>query len=151
MFFIQAREAVEMRVNLEKSKVKTIKEKKEQNLRLLAQKAREERTGIRREDVAGMYIIWTFSQLKLFCLRIYHVYWIKIILSHCKLYFLLLSQNLCSSFIAKKYGCKSKQKQNLNLYLLQHLFWNQPYHKSTFFCGYSFFLMCNSYLWCNRS
>uniref|UniRef100_A0A0B6Z4W5 SKI-interacting protein SKIP SNW domain-containing protein n=1 Tax=Arion vulgaris TaxID=1028688 RepID=A0A0B6Z4W5_9EUPU len=46
----KAREAVEMRVNLEKNKVKTIKEKKEQNLRLLAQKAREERIGIRRED-----------------------------------------------------------------------------------------------------
>ena len=50
----QAREAVEMRVNLEKSKVKTIKEKKEQNLRDLAMKAREERAGIRREEpVAG--------------------------------------------------------------------------------------------------
>ena len=43
-----------MRVNLEKSKVKTIKEKKEQNLRDLAMKAREERAGIRREEpVAG--------------------------------------------------------------------------------------------------
>lgn len=50
----KAREAVEMRVNLEKSKVKTIKEKKEQNLRDLAMKAREERAGIRREEpVAG--------------------------------------------------------------------------------------------------
>ncbi|RUS72293.1 hypothetical protein EGW08_019939 [Elysia chlorotica] len=46
----KAREAVEMRVNLEKSKVKTIKEKKEQNLRDLAMKAREERAGIRREE-----------------------------------------------------------------------------------------------------
>ncbi|KAI8785029.1 SNW domain-containing protein 1 [Biomphalaria glabrata] len=47
----KAREAVEMRVTLEKNKVKTIKEKKEQNLRQLAQKAREERAGIRREEV----------------------------------------------------------------------------------------------------
>ncbi|GFO48300.1 puff-specific protein bx42 [Plakobranchus ocellatus] len=49
----KAREAVEMRVNLEKNKVKTIKEKKEQNLRDLAQKAREERAGIRREDIVA--------------------------------------------------------------------------------------------------
>ncbi|CAG5125066.1 unnamed protein product [Candidula unifasciata] len=49
----KAREAVEMRVTLEKNKLKTIKEKKEQELRHMAQKAREERAGIRREDVVA--------------------------------------------------------------------------------------------------
>ncbi|XP_005110507.1 SNW domain-containing protein 1 [Aplysia californica] len=46
----KAREAVEMRNTIEKTKVKNIKERREQNLRQLAQKAREERAGIRRED-----------------------------------------------------------------------------------------------------
>lgn len=45
----KAREAVEMRNTIEKNKVKTIKEKREQNLRQLAQKAREERAGIHRD------------------------------------------------------------------------------------------------------
>lgn len=49
----KAREAVEMRNTIEKNKVKTIKEKREQNLRQLAQKAREERAGIRRDDGGG--------------------------------------------------------------------------------------------------
>lgn len=43
-----------MRATIEKNKVKTIKEKKESNLRQLAQKAREERAGIRREDATGI-------------------------------------------------------------------------------------------------
>lgn len=43
----KAREAVEMRAQMEKSLAKKEKEKKEENLRMLAQKAREERAGIR--------------------------------------------------------------------------------------------------------
>ena len=49
IFFIfrQAREAVEMRAQLEKKLAQKEKEKKEQKLVELAQKAREERAGIR--------------------------------------------------------------------------------------------------------
>ncbi|GAB6020678.1 SNW domain-containing protein 1 [Chamberlinius hualienensis] len=43
----KAREAVETRAQMEKSLAKKEKEKKEENLRLLAQKARQERAGIR--------------------------------------------------------------------------------------------------------
>jgi SNW domain-containing protein 1 len=46
----KAREAVEMRAQMEKKMAQRDKEKKEEGLRLLAQKAREERAGIRRED-----------------------------------------------------------------------------------------------------
>ena len=46
----QAREAVEMRAQLEKKMAQKRKEEKEENLRALAQKAREERAGIRRAD-----------------------------------------------------------------------------------------------------
>lgn len=46
----KAREAVEMRAQIEKKMAQKEKEKKEGNLRLLAQKAREERVGIRREE-----------------------------------------------------------------------------------------------------
>ncbi|GAB1597327.1 SNW domain-containing protein 1-like [Argonauta hians] len=46
----KAREAVEMRAQIEKKMAQKEKEKKEGNLRLLAQKAREERAGIRRDD-----------------------------------------------------------------------------------------------------
>ncbi|XP_059483745.1 puff-specific protein Bx42 [Neocloeon triangulifer] len=45
----KAREAVETRTQLEKKVAQKEKEKKEENLRLLAQKAREERAGIRRD------------------------------------------------------------------------------------------------------
>ena len=44
---MQAREAVEMRAQLEKKLAQREKEKKEQRLVELAQKAREERAGIR--------------------------------------------------------------------------------------------------------
>ena len=44
---IQAREAVEMRAQLEKKLAQREKEKKEQKLVELAQKAREERAGIK--------------------------------------------------------------------------------------------------------
>ena len=50
MYIAQAREAVEMRAQLEKKMAQKRKEEKEENLRALAQKAREERAGIRRGD-----------------------------------------------------------------------------------------------------
>lgn len=46
----KAREAVEMRAQIEKKLAQKEKEKREENLRLLAQKAREERAGIRRVE-----------------------------------------------------------------------------------------------------
>ncbi len=48
--FLQAREAVEMRAQVEKKLAQKEKEKREDNLRQLAQKARDERAGIRRMD-----------------------------------------------------------------------------------------------------
>lgn len=56
MLSVQAREAVETRATLEKKLAQKEKEKKEENLRQLAQKARDERAGIRsqasgRDDV----------------------------------------------------------------------------------------------------
>lgn len=45
--FFQAREAVEMRAQLEKKVAQREKEKKEQKLAALAKQAREERAGIR--------------------------------------------------------------------------------------------------------
>jgi len=53
VFAIKAREAVEMRAQIEKKLAQKEKEKREENLRQLAQKAREERAGIRRAD--GMH------------------------------------------------------------------------------------------------
>lgn len=50
---MQAREAVEMRAQLEKKLAQKEKEKKEEHLRQLAQKAREERAGIRTQAAAG--------------------------------------------------------------------------------------------------
>lgn len=44
----KAREAVEMRAQIEKKHAQKLKDKKEQDLRMLAQKARDERAGIRR-------------------------------------------------------------------------------------------------------
>lgn len=46
---IQAREAVEARAQMEKKTLQREKELKEENLRLLAQRAREERAGLRIE------------------------------------------------------------------------------------------------------
>lgn len=48
--WFQAREAVEMRAQIEKKMAQKEKEKKEESLRMLAQRAREERAGIRRAD-----------------------------------------------------------------------------------------------------
>ena len=50
----QAREAVEMRAQIEKTIAHKEKEKKEENLRQLAQKVREERAGIRRNEGTQM-------------------------------------------------------------------------------------------------
>ena len=63
IFFIlrQAREAVEMRAQLEKKLAQKEKEKKEQKLVELAQKAREERAGIR--AVAGTVLVHVGSGL----------------------------------------------------------------------------------------
>lgn len=55
MNVLQAREAVEMRAQLEKKLAQKEKEKKEEHLRQLAQKAREERAGIRTQAAAGKY------------------------------------------------------------------------------------------------
>jgi SNW domain-containing protein 1 len=49
----KAREAVEMRAQLEKKLAQKEKEKKEEHLRALAQKAREERAGIRHSGAGG--------------------------------------------------------------------------------------------------
>lgn len=58
MNFPKAREAVEMRAQLEKKLAQREKEKKEQKLVELAQKAREERAGIR--PAAGKWAILLF-------------------------------------------------------------------------------------------
>jgi len=68
---------VETRAQLEKKLAQKEKEKKEENLRLLAQKAREERAGIRRENAGGKkyfnYPHWRlqyyFLSVKLLTLR----------------------------------------------------------------------------------
>ena len=52
---LQAREAVEMRAQLEKKMAQKEKEKREESLRALAQKAREERAGIRRVEGKCQY------------------------------------------------------------------------------------------------
>lgn len=51
----KARDAVEMRAQLEKKLAQKEKEKKEDHLRQLAQKAREERAGIRSAAAVGKY------------------------------------------------------------------------------------------------
>lgn len=53
----KARDAVEMRAQLEKKLAQKEKEKKEEHLRQLAQKAREERAGIRTAGAAGWFFI----------------------------------------------------------------------------------------------
>lgn len=50
----KAREAVEMRAQLEKKLAQKEKEKKEDHLRQLAQKARDERAGIKTAAVLGI-------------------------------------------------------------------------------------------------
>lgn len=54
-----------MRAQLEKKLAQKEKEKKEEHLRALAQKAREERAGIRTSNAVGMYqiIYLTFTYL----------------------------------------------------------------------------------------
>lgn len=51
----KAREAVEMRAQLEKKLAQKEKEKKEDHLRQLAQKAREERAGLKSATTLGSY------------------------------------------------------------------------------------------------
>lgn len=51
----KAREAVEMRAQLEKKLAQKEKEKKEDHLRQLAQKAREERAGLKSSAALGLY------------------------------------------------------------------------------------------------
>jgi SNW domain-containing protein 1 len=58
----KAREAVEMRAQLEKKVAQKEKEKKEEHLRTLAQKAREERAGFGRPAVAGIFIYLFYVQ-----------------------------------------------------------------------------------------
>ena len=50
VLILQAREAVETRAQIEQKMAQREKEKKEENLKALAQRAREERAGIRRAD-----------------------------------------------------------------------------------------------------
>ena len=52
----KAREAVELRAQMEKKLAQKEKERKEESLRLLAQKAREERIGLRTHD-SGRYAL----------------------------------------------------------------------------------------------
>lgn len=54
----KAREAVEMRAQIEEKLAQRQKEKKEEELRLIAQKAREERAGIRRTGTA-LYTVYS--------------------------------------------------------------------------------------------
>lgn len=51
----KARQAVEMRAQLEKKLAQKEKEKKEDHLRQLAQKAREERAGLKSSATLGLY------------------------------------------------------------------------------------------------
>lgn len=51
----KARQAVEMRAQLEKKLAQKEKEKKEDHLRQLAQKAREERAGLKSAATLGLY------------------------------------------------------------------------------------------------
>ena len=62
----KAREAVEMRAQIEKKLAQKEKEKREENLRQLAQKAREERAGIRRTEGGTLTYLLSQQQLKFF-------------------------------------------------------------------------------------
>lgn len=67
----KAREAVEMRAQLEKKLAQKEKEKKEDHLRQLAQKAREERAGLK-SAAMGLYIyIYVLSLYILYIAFIY--------------------------------------------------------------------------------
>ena len=59
VLILQAREAVETRAQIEQKMAQREKEKKEENLKALAQRAREERAGIRRAD--GTYLYMCYS------------------------------------------------------------------------------------------
>jgi SNW domain-containing protein 1 len=48
---------VELRAQLEKKRAQKDKEKKEEHLRQLAQKAREERAGIKTQAAAGKHLV----------------------------------------------------------------------------------------------
>lgn len=61
----KAREAVEMRAQLEKKLAQKEKEKKEDHLRQLAQKAREERAGLK-SAAMGLYILYILYNIHLY-------------------------------------------------------------------------------------
>ena len=67
----KAREAVEMRAQLEKKLAQKEKEKKEDHLRLLAEKARNERAGIKTAAILGTYpliiLLITYNKIYLYC------------------------------------------------------------------------------------
>lgn len=69
----KAREAVEMRAQLEKKLAQKEKEKKEDHLRQLAQKAREERAGLK-SAAMGLYIYIYIYVLSLYILYIAFIY-----------------------------------------------------------------------------
>lgn len=56
----KAREAVEMRAQLEKKLAQKEKEKKEDHLRLLAQKARDERAGLKSAAALGKLLLYYY-------------------------------------------------------------------------------------------
>lgn len=71
----KAREAVEMRAQLEKKLAQKEKEKKEDHLRQLAQKAREERAGLK-SAAMGLYIFPVYFSLV--CLQFFGVDYFRI-------------------------------------------------------------------------
>lgn len=74
----KAREAVEMRAQLEKKLAQKEKEKKEDHLRQLAQKAREERAGLK-SAAMGLYMYFIYFILHSFIyLCIYNFIYILI-------------------------------------------------------------------------
>jgi SNW domain-containing protein 1 len=54
---LQAREVVELRAQLEKKRAQKDKENKEEHLRQLAQKAREERADMRSQAATGKHLV----------------------------------------------------------------------------------------------
>lgn len=66
---LQAREAVEMRAQLEKKLAQKEKEKRELKLVQLAQKARDERAGIKTADGKWITAGWVRIGLKMKCSR----------------------------------------------------------------------------------
>ena len=56
-FVFQAREAVEKRAQIEQKMAQKEKERKEEHLRQLATKAREERAGIRKVDGTVLFLL----------------------------------------------------------------------------------------------